>query len=109
MHKSDIDQAILGNAYKIFAVELARHLDGARQTFFSNRAFTADDYIRVGAAFHTIKGGAGFFGLSDLAQVAAKLETMLMGAKETLILDVEEVRALVTKVEALAKELPSPQ
>lgn len=108
MHKSDIDQAILGNAYKIFAVELARHLDRARATFSEERELTADDFLRVGAAFHTIKGGAGFFGLSDLAQTAARLEVILMGAKETLILDFDEVRSLMEKVEALAQGLPKP-
>lgn len=105
--EEDLDTKIKRNAYRIFVVELEKHLQLARGILAENYSPSPTEFIQVGASFHTIKGGAGFFGLSDIAKTAGSLEEMLLTSKDKSKIDIVQVRGLFQQVEELAKGLPA--
>jgi chemotaxis protein histidine kinase CheA len=108
MRNEEFDKLIRGNAYRIFVVELEKHLTIARGILSSDTP-TPTEFVQVGASFHTIRGGAGFFGLNALAEVAGSLENLLIATKDSSQVDLAMARDLMKTVENLAKDLPSGQ
>lgn len=108
MSNGNLELLIGGKAYKLFQSELGKHLDSARSLVKGNRLPSIDECYQAGASFHTIRGGAGFFGLTELAQVAGNLESMLMSGNKEMLDNFSEVRQLVDRIEALAAKLPNP-
>jgi chemotaxis protein histidine kinase CheA len=64
-------------AYGIFVGEFERHMREMRTVFEKNEAFDQNMLRRAVGAFHTVKGGAGFFGLQQVADLAAETEKIL--------------------------------
>ena len=67
---------ITSAAYKLFIEELERHLCDAKSIMETSATLNDDQRKKLGAAFHTIRGGAGFFKLSEISLVAQDLEEL---------------------------------
>ena len=65
-------------AYRIFLVELEQHVSRIETSLLTGVAPTQDALRLASASFHTIKGGAGFFGYDKLAKLAGDLESGLL-------------------------------
>lgn len=68
------------SAYRVFVDELSNHLQSARAALGDLAALDSDERTVLARRFHTIKGGAGFFGLKQLYRLAGELEQCLLQA-----------------------------
>ncbi len=91
-------------AYKIFLEELIKHLANTKELLAHPEPLNSDQIRIVGSAFHTIKGGAGFFGLNEIADQAGVIESYFL--KATSSFSESEAKELVATFEVLAEQLP---
>lgn len=92
-------------AYHVFVEELSKHLKFIRENIIKEPL--PDEASRILAArFHTIKGGAGFFGLNQLMQLASELETELLRINPNLS---ETTVEKISQFEQLASQVPAPR
>ena len=92
-------------AYKIFLEELLKHLANAQAIFASDSEIDSEKIRIVGSAFHTIKGGAGFFGLSEVANLAGEIEGYFL--KNNGDFSVEHAQRMISDFQLLADKLPN--
>ena len=106
---SEIEKKLLGGtAYRIFCDELEKHLE-ATSTLFITTEWSPEQLEEAAARYHTIRGGAGFFNLSQLATLAGQLEKRLQGEQtEMLIAEVENLRELDRQLREVASAIPHP-
>ena len=97
----------LRKAYHTFRSELTVYLESAHRALAQDRRECVEMFPELGMAFHRVKGGAGFFGLSDIAQCAAVLEELLFRPIEQLQDQIGEVQRVVAQLEQRVKELPA--
>ena len=79
MNKATLKVPLSSKAYLVFLDEVARYRERICTVLSALELDSSDLRRELSAVFHTIKGGAGFFGLDDLADTSAQLETMLAG------------------------------
>lgn len=95
-------------AYQLFLAELDRHvaeLDGTFQGESSIDAFIqSENHNR----FHKIKGGAGFFGLTEIADIAGLAEALFEKPLDQLAGQIDDIKELVDRIKELATHLPPP-
>lgn len=108
MDQSSLDQRIKANAYRVFFAELEKHMLEICSTVAPGKTPDGSALRRVGTTFHTIRGGAGFFGLDELATAAGHLENLLLEDTKRACAELEKVRALVAEITLLAEKLPRP-
>ncbi|MBX7138217.1 MAG: Hpt domain-containing protein [Oligoflexia bacterium] len=82
---------ISSKAYQIFVTELGRHLATADSVFALPEPEPTAELRKLAGVFHTIKGGAGFFGLDRIAELSGLLEKRLADVADT---DLRELREL---------------
>jgi|GEM_PF-6080968 len=107
----------------MFVEELDKHLATATEILAllaPGAALTGAQRIKLSQAFHTIRGGAGFFELVDIGQIAKTLEELLhepslnpsspkpggTGITGLTENDSEHVRGLVQRLLQIASCLP---
>ena len=93
-------------AYKLFVEELTKHLADAHATFGRAAHTSSDDFIRLSARFHTIKGGAGFFGLTRIAEIASALEQHFNQPDAATFIHGAEARSLLAELDSASREIP---
>jgi len=101
------DKLLNSPAYRMFIEELDKHLKTASTVLSElagNSALNTEQRTRLSTAFHTIRGGAGFFALSEIALCARTLEEKLGTAPVGN--DTEEIRKLVHGLMEMALSLP---
>jgi HPt (histidine-containing phosphotransfer) domain-containing protein len=105
----DLEKKLLaGSAYRIFFDELQKHITATRSSF-EGEGWTEDSMQEAMGRFHTIKGGAGFFKLTKLAELAGLLETAIQGdSLEELRERALELRELNYELQKVAAEIPPP-
>lgn len=108
MSEHPLDQQIKANAYRLFFAELEKHLSKASSCLDSTEPPPAESVREIGTAFHMIRGGAGFFGLDRLSELAARAEHLFLEGLASSFDRLGEARDLVREVEALVDELPRP-
>lgn len=104
----DENKLILSNAYRIFFAEFDKHLTRARTAFTGLEQCTDDERKVLSTAFHTIKGGAGFFALDDVARTAGTLEKLFAESVSSASFDLQSARSNLQKLEQLYREMPEP-
>ncbi|MCO6429300.1 MAG: Hpt domain-containing protein [Deltaproteobacteria bacterium] len=92
-------------AYHLFLQELSGHLAFARELVSTPRE-QQDDWDELARAVHMVKGGAGFFGLSEVAGIAAQLEARLRQPLNAVLKQCDELTKLVAELEKIEKTLP---
>ncbi len=98
-----------GKAYALFCQELERHIAKGRRFILLNEALTAPILGELSAAFHTVRGGAGFFGLDDMQRVAGELETIFGQEEFNLDMELEGIRALFSELISAQAKMPVPK
>ena len=97
---------LASRAYGVFLEELSRHLGEVRIRLGRGDPIGSTEARELGERFHTIKGGAGFFGLHEIEQVAAGLEQIFLApSAEPWPSGWEEH---LVKLEALSARVPRP-
>lgn len=105
----DLSLLISGNAYKAFISEIAKHLEWVRENFFDDTFPDDETVYEASHRFHTIKGGAGFFNLTSIADTAAILETLLTNREINLYDEFDYIKDLITELDHHAQGLPRPR
>lgn len=96
-------------AYKIFISELETHLTEASEILAEGEVLSEEQAESLQRRFHTVKGGAGFFGLTEIARVAGTLEDMLVDASASVITQLDTIKGLIHELEESALKIPSPK
>lgn len=97
-------------AYRIFVDELVSHIRAVHEAVEQEElVFEEQRIAEASECCHKIKGGAGLFGLNDLAHVATRLEAAMLQPLEHLQAELSEVRELIAELERYAGELPPPE
>lgn len=96
---------LASRAYVLFRTELAQQVRQVEELMSRDGAIRAEDVVAIGRTFHTIRGGAGFFGLDELARTAGELEKLFLDRLER---DAVEVARLLESLRSLSAELPEP-
>ena len=104
----DSSKFISIRAYRIFFDEVRRHIGQAQTTLLEFENMSPDDMKRLACAFHTIRGGAGFFGLDQLSKVAGTLEETFGHSPAEVIEQRADVIARISELAKIAAELPEP-
>ena len=108
MDQNSVDQRIKANAYRVFFSELEKHMQDVCATMAPGKRPDSKELRRVGATFHTIRGGAGFFGLEELATTAGQIENLLLQDTKRACADLESVRVLIEQISTITENLPKP-
>lgn len=105
----DFEKKLLaGAAYRIFFDELKKHIEATREVFEGEK-WQEDSLQEAMCRFHTIRGGAGFFKLSKLAELAGKLEVAIQSSdSNTLFLQAASLRELNLELQKEAASVPLP-
>jgi HPt (histidine-containing phosphotransfer) domain-containing protein len=105
----DFEKKMLaGVAYRMFCEELQRHLS-ASSTFFAQPEWTPEQLKEASGRFHTIRGGAGFFKLTELSALAGELEKgLLNGSAAEVASRRASLEELDRKLREVAQGMPQP-
>lgn len=97
-----------GKAYRLFVEELAIHLTAAATSFSNDHVCCSTELKQLSSRFHTIKGGAGFFGLTDVQDLAGKLEDTLGVLSPCCLKTRPELCATFEALKSISSKLPTP-
>lgn len=103
MESSGLPKEILEGAYRIFIDEITEHLTA---TEFVLNDFDRTDQLKLKDAksrFHKIRGGAGFFGLSEIENVATDLETSMNDLISQKSINLKAVKVLYERLTGLVQ------
>ncbi len=93
-------------AFLLLIEEIGKHLESTKTLLMGGRGELTPEIIRqIGIEFHTVKGGAGFFGLETLAAAAAGIERVLLKEQITDIERIIRAKKLFPEFERLAREV----
>ena len=106
MKESDFPDSVMNGAYKIFLEETRKHIAETRSSFGKGSDIEKPELEDAKVRFHRIRGGAGFFGLTDVEEKASKLETMLKESGEEIVKNLDTVRDLILSLEKSVREIP---
>ena len=101
----DKSQLISGKAFQVFRAELAKHLNSFEQALSDGSISDQAQYKRFSASFHTIRGGAGFFGLDGIASYAQRLEDLFLDDKLSLTTALPEIKSAFEKLKLAAQDV----
>lgn len=93
--------------YNLFEDELKKSLEDAQRFFKAPSSEQGRGIKALGTKFHTIKGGAGFLGFSEVASIASQLESLLLKSSESLTARLEKAELMIRELEQVVQSLPS--
>ena len=102
------NELLLGKAYGIFHSEFHKHLQNA-DGMVSKKSLEKEELKRLSAYFHTIRGGAGFFGLTTIAEVSKSLEYLFLEPTFQIDRELQKVVDMLTKLKLEGEKLPEPK
>ncbi len=92
-------------AYRIFLTEVREHLELTERLCAGE--LTGEECGVLKNGFHRAKGGAGFFGLSEMAELSAQLEAFF--SSEQAAADLRKARPLLAGLKSSLKTLEEEQ
>ncbi len=95
-------------AYGIFVSEFGKHLSQVGEIFKPEYQPSEQEITKAMTSFHTIRGGAGFFGLSEIARLAGELEELLSSAHFELEMERARIQGDVQRLHKIAEDMPEP-
>lgn len=100
---------ILKNAYKVYFSEAKQHLNELKGIFVDENK-PLPEVLRVASTrFHTLKGGAGFFGLTEISKVSGFLEKKIIEPDFNFLDSKNEVVEKFLTLKKLIEEMPEPE
>lgn len=94
--------SILTRAYSVYLNESVQHLQEIQTLLFSHKP-SKEELTRAAVRFHTIRGGAGFFGLNSIRQLAKVLEEL---TKHEQLDDMSRLQLVLEQLQAEIATLP---
>jgi len=105
----DLEKKLLGGAaYKLFFDECKVHYESCKEAFSRAQLPNDEELQLLATRVHTIKGGSGFFKLTELTQVTGQLEK-LFGQGSKALGDLESLKALLAKFAECVDKLQPPK
>ena len=98
-------RVICEKAYRIFRDELAKHLHSFDAFLERAKQGKVPEARKFSSVFHTIKGGAGFFGLTEIYEISGRLEDLLEKDDLAISSSLDQVRSLFAKLKDASQEL----
>jgi HPt (histidine-containing phosphotransfer) domain-containing protein len=102
------DISLSPRAYRFYVKELDEGLARVTQIILTNQDVDPQLASEFGILFHKVRGGAGFFGLDLLADVAGRLEELFFEGEEELLKKYKNIETLIHELNELATNLPRP-
>ncbi len=99
---------ITTKAYAIFRSESAGQLGRSKEILARLPHLGDAELAELRVVFHRFKGGAGFFGLTRLSEVAGELECLVKQGPPGLVGKTEQIQILMASLEDQIEHLPSP-
>lgn len=96
------------NAYSIFYTEIEKHLKRGQEIFLGQSVPSPEELREASTRFHTIKGGAGFFGLNAISTVSGELENILNREDLDLGQELPGIKRRILTLLELQTKLPLP-
>ena len=106
MENSEGPRRIDSKAYRLFRSECMQHVQEIERILESETGLSKVQCDSGRIRCHTMKGGAGFFGLEELAKCAAMLEKLFAGRLN--IKTAKEARTGLEELMRLIAKLPAP-
>ena len=100
---------VLKNAYSVYFSEAHQHLKELKGVFEGNEDPSSETLKQASTRFHTLKGGAGFFGLSDVSKVAGFLEKKIIEPDFSYQQSITEVKERFLELQKLIEGMPKPE
>lgn len=104
MRQDDPVHPSLQRAYRVFIEEMSGHIEEALRFCTGKAESESFDLNALRVGFHKIKGGAGFFGLSEIAQISREIEHLL-GQADRAVERQGELLGLISTLQKQALEL----
>ena len=98
---------LAGKAYRLFNQEVLRHLSEVQELHAESR--DASVLNEIAERMHKVKGGAGFFGLNEMARIAGYLEHSLKDPNLSAEQKRAELDAELSSLKIEAGKMPPPQ
>lgn len=92
-------------AYQVFLEEFNKGLQQFEHVLVQENLPSGDDLQKLSSDFHRVKGGAGFFGLSKVSELAGKAEDLLSDIVELSAKDKEALQNFVAEMRKEKSEL----
>jgi chemotaxis protein histidine kinase CheA len=105
MNNEERERLLQGRAYTLFFHEYGERLKHVGELL--SEELSESDRLELGRTFHTLKGGAGFFGFDEIARVASMIEQICASP----LLSTEFRESLLEgcqKLDNLSVNLPAP-
>lgn len=99
------DDEILRKALAIYIDEFRRHIDVAERMFHGETSPRQEDLEAAAIIFHTIKGGAGFFGLKDIQEKARRIEDLIAEQRANLLQRQDVIRRELEALQNIAANM----
>lgn len=100
---------LASRAYGIFLAEIDKQLGYARDLLAAPNGPGQAERAEAAIMFHTLKGGAGFFGFGEIAQLAGEVEEILIAPNFASSRDIPAIQSKVDAIENLRQKLPDPR
>jgi len=97
--------SILTRAYSVYLNESVQHLQEI-QTLLSSQKPSKEELTRAAVRFHTIRGGAGFFGLTTILQLARALEELAKQKEFESSEDLNHLKRALAQLQSEIATLP---
>lgn len=106
--RNSATRTVAKKAYKVFVTELQQSISAAKGKL--TVVPSPETAKQLSIEFHKIKGGAGFFGLNDVAKTAGQLQTAFVEKHVGSALDqLEQAIKLLGDLESLSSRIPRPE
>ena len=107
MTQSTKQELLNGKAYGLFFQEYRTRLDSLETAI--SAGISSADQADWKLKFHTLKGGAGFFGFERVYQIAATLESLCAQSSTFGASEVAQVASFLEELREIQSLMPDPK
>jgi chemotaxis protein histidine kinase CheA len=94
-----------GKAYEIFVNEYHKHIAYITTVLNAETGIDAEEQQKLSRLFHTIKGGAGFFGFDVIHKSAGVLEKILKNPDLKFAAEKNEILSIFNELSSYSGEV----
>jgi chemotaxis protein histidine kinase CheA len=108
MRKTSFDPNLSPRAYRLYVEQLEQGVAKATTILFAHEEIDSETARNFATLFHKMRGGAGFFGLDSVAEIAGKLETLFFNNEVDELTRQRDSEPLIQRLSSLAEQIPRP-